>query len=98
MKITFEFNNQPGLPDFSESELESISIACHGQDPEDIANKLFELLGNLSSVSTKEIVSEMANLLNNDQQQQLATEILEILESECRRIIRDSASKDHTGL
>ena len=97
MKITFEFNNQPGLPDFSESELESISIACHGQDPEDIANKLFDLLGNLSSVSTKEIVREMVDWLNSEQQHQLATEILDILEGE-RGFLRDSASKDHPGL
>ncbi len=80
MKITFEFNNQPGLPDFSESYLESISIACNGQDPEDIANKLFDLIGYLSSVSTKEIVREMADLLNSEQQQQLATELLAIIE------------------
>jgi len=95
MKITFEFNNQPGLPDFSESELESISIACNGQDPEDIANKLFDLLGNLSSVSTKEIVREIPHLLNSDQQQQLATEILEILDSSRRMTERDITNKDH---
>ncbi len=100
MKITIEFDNKPGLPKFRESYFESIAIACNGQDPEDIANKLYNVLAKLSSVSVTEIVCQMVDLLNSDKQKQLATDILgqwgsDIIDSVGKTAESEVTNKDH---
>ena len=101
MKIKLQFDDEPNLPDFSESEFESVEIACDGQSPKSIADALFNVLeGYLNSVSFCEIVGEMAELLNRDEQQQVATDILgqwgsDIIDSIGKAAESEATNKDH---
>lgn len=100
MKIKLEFDNEPKLPDFSESEFESISKACDGQNPLSIAEAMSDVLEMLHAVSVREIVVRMVRLLNRDEQQAIATDILgqwgsDIIDSVGKTIESESANKDH---
>ena len=80
MKIKLEFENEgpigPNLPDFRESEFESIARACDGQIALSIAEAMSDVLEMLHAVSVREIVARMVGLLNRDEQQAIATDIL----------------------
>lgn len=76
MKIKLEFENEPDLIDFSESEFESIAKACDGQNPLSIAEAMSDVLEVLHAVSVREIVVRMAKLLHLEEQQAIATDIL----------------------
>ena len=100
MKIRVDFDNEPELPDFSESELESIAISCYGQDARSIAISLGRVLEALSSVSVGKIVGQMVDLLNRDEQQQIATDILgqsgsDIIDSVGKTAESEVTNKDH---
>ena len=76
MKIKLEFDNPWNLPDFCESEFESISKACDGQSELSIAEAMSDVLEMLHAVSVREIVVRMVRLLHPDEQQAIATDIL----------------------
>lgn len=100
MKIKLEFDNEPKLPDFSESEFESIAIACDGQSALSIAEAMWIVLGMLHAVSVREIVVRMVSLLNRDEQQDIATDILgqwgsDVIDGVGKTTESESANKDH---
>ena len=104
MKIKLEFENEgpigPNLPDFSESEFESIAKACDGQSALSIAEAMSDVLEMLHAVSVREIVVRMVDLLTHDEQQAIATDILgqwgsDIVNSVGKTIESEFANKDH---
>ena len=100
MKIKLEFDNEPNLPDFSESEFESIARACDGQIALSIAEAMSDVLEMLHAVSVREIVARMVRLLNRDEQQAIATDILgqwgsDIIDSVGKTTESELANKDH---
>jgi hypothetical protein len=103
VKIKLEFDNGPkgpNLPDFSESQFESIAKACDGQKARCIAEAMSDVLGMLRAVSVREIVVRMVKLLHPDEQQAIATDILaqwgeDIVNSVGKTIESESANKDH---
>ena len=93
MKIKLEFDNEPNLPDFSESEFESIAKECNGQNALSIAEAMSDVLEMLHAVSVRDIVARMVRLLNRDDQQDIATDILDSVckttESELANNVRE---------